>query len=208
MQKIVVFQQNGSGEGKIEGIRKHGRDIDISRVYSIDEALPPVIDDAEEYLPESLDADLVLDFLKHPDLSYELAKICGKLNIPVVSSGKKHQVKGAFTPPTCCGLRKNDRLGEYANQFGSPEFRVTLKDGRVSGVEVLRGASCGATWEAAIGVIGMTPEEAATRIGLEVQFFCRADPAGWDPIYGKSPVHFAGDVHKAGFLKAVNASDD
>jgi hypothetical protein len=44
--------------------------------------------------------------------------------------------------------------------------------------------------------VGLQLEEALIRIGLETQFFCSADPAGWDPIYGKSPVHFAGEIHK------------
>ncbi|MDX2440719.1 MAG: DUF166 family (seleno)protein, partial [Desulfobacterales bacterium] len=46
--------------------------------------------------------------------------------------------------------------------------------------------------------------EAIIRMGLETQFFCTADPAGWDPIYGKSPVHFAGDVHAAALKRAIN----
>jgi len=50
----------------------------------------------------------------------------------------------------------------------------------------------------------MPAEEAVIRMGLETQFFCTADPAGWDPIYGKSPVHFAGDVHAAALKKAIN----
>jgi hypothetical protein len=41
---------------------------------------------------------------------------------------------------------------------------------------------------------------------LEVQFFCSADPANWDPIYGKSPVHFAGHIHDAALKKAIDAS--
>ena len=68
---------------------------------------------------------------------------------------------------------------------------------------VVRGAPCGATWEAALKIIGRPIEEAPTRMGLEVQFFCSADPAGWDPIYGKSPVHFAGNVHSKAFEKAL-----
>ncbi len=70
-------------------------------------------------------------------------------------------------------------------------------------MEVLRGAPCGATWEAAPRVIGLAPDEAAVRIGLEVQYLCVADPANWDPLYGKSPVHFAGTVHQKAFLKAL-----
>jgi hypothetical protein len=46
-------------------------------------------------------------------------------------------------------------------------------------------------------------EEAVVRIGLETQFFCTADPSGWDPIHGKSPVHFAGEIHSRALRKAA-----
>jgi hypothetical protein len=100
MQRIVVFQQNGSGEQKIEGIRRYGRGRFDLRCIHIDQDLPPVIDDASDYLPSDVDADLVLDFLKHPDLSYDLAVICGRRGIPVVASGKKIKVEGTLVPPT------------------------------------------------------------------------------------------------------------
>jgi hypothetical protein len=80
---------------------------------------------------------------------------------------------------------------------------VEIREGRIAGLEVVRGASCGATWEAALRMIGISSEEASSRIGLEVQFCCRADPSAWDPMYGKSPVHFAAEVHRAAFLKAL-----
>ena len=35
------------------------------------------------------------------------------------------------------------------------------------------------------------------------QFFCIADPAGWDPIHGRSPVHFAGKVHDMALARAI-----
>jgi hypothetical protein len=100
MQRIVVFQQNGSGDPKISGILARGKDLCITEVVSIDEILPPIIDDPEEYLPEGIVADLVLDFLKHPDLSHGLAVLCRDRGIPVVASGKKLQERGVFTPPT------------------------------------------------------------------------------------------------------------
>lgn len=100
MQKIVVFQQHGSGERKIAGIRKYGREAIELEVISIDEALPPVIDDGREYLPETIDADLVLDFLKHEDLSDDLVALCHAQSTPVISSGKKLTSKWVLTPPT------------------------------------------------------------------------------------------------------------
>jgi len=84
-----------------------------------------------------------------------------------------------------------------------PEFSVEVVDGKIARIKVLRGAPCGATWEAALRVMDLPAEEAAIRIGLEVQYFCAADPSGWDPIFGKSPVHFAGDVHRNALKKAI-----
>jgi len=100
IQNIIVFQQCGSGERKIRGIRKYGENRFHIEVISMDISLPPVIDYAQEYLPQNIRADLVLDFLKHADLSYELAQVCTSRNIPVVASGKKHRIHGVITPPT------------------------------------------------------------------------------------------------------------
>ena len=99
-QRIVVFQQNGSGESKIAGLRKYGGDQIRVEVASIDEPLPPLLEDSSPYLPGRIEADLVLDFLKHPDLSHDLAALCSQQNIPLIASGKKHDFKGVHIPPT------------------------------------------------------------------------------------------------------------
>ncbi len=100
VQNILVFQQNGSGVKKIEGVRQYGNNCFSLEIISIDAQLPTVIDDTKEYIPRNIEADLVLDYLKHPDLSYDLAVVCRDKKIPVVASGKKFRVKGVFTPPT------------------------------------------------------------------------------------------------------------
>ncbi len=99
-QKIIVFQQNGSGESKIEGIVKYGgNQFELKRI-NIDAPLPDILDDTSAYLPPKIDADLVLDFLSHPDLSQDLAHLCDRQGIPMIASGKKIRRKGIFTPPT------------------------------------------------------------------------------------------------------------
>jgi hypothetical protein len=98
--KILIFQQNKSGESKIAGIQKYGGDQFQMEIVSIENNLPPVIDNARQYLPEKIEADLVLDFLQHPDLSYDLAEICSEKKIPLVASGKKHHPNHVITPPT------------------------------------------------------------------------------------------------------------
>ena len=100
VQQIVVFQQNGSALSKIEGIRRFGGAGIALRIISIDELLPAVLDDAADYFPLDLTADLVLDYLKHPDLSDELARLCSSLGLPLIASGKKSRYSGVIIPPT------------------------------------------------------------------------------------------------------------
>jgi len=99
-QRILVFQQNRSGESKIQGIRRFGGDRFHLTTSNIDSPLPPLLDDTEAFLPTAIDADLVLDFLKHPDLSHDLAERCTALAIPLIASGKKLRARGVLTPPT------------------------------------------------------------------------------------------------------------
>jgi len=206
MQKITVFQQNGSALSKIAGIRRFGKERFSLEVIDIEENLPHLIENASEYLPSHIDADLVLDYLKHPDLSTDLSILCKKIGIPIVASGKKITEGDVFTPSTCCMLSQNSSLGEYGELFGAPEISLTIRDGRVDKVDVIRGAPCGATWDAARKIEGLDAQEAKTRYGLEVQFFCTANPAAWDPISGKSPVHIAADIHGAAFKKSLKNS--
>ena len=97
-QIILVCQQNGSGEAKIAGIRQYGGSRFDIKTHDIDAPLPDLIDDTAPYLPERLEADLILDFFKHPDLSTDLARMARQQGVPVVASGKK--IPEALTPPT------------------------------------------------------------------------------------------------------------
>jgi len=96
--RIVIFEEHGSGEKKIQAITEHGKGLKIVRRVNIEEQLPEIVDNPEDYIPEDFTADLVLDFLKHPDLSAHLARVCKMNNIPVIASGKKHA--DAMTPFT------------------------------------------------------------------------------------------------------------
>ncbi len=203
---IVVFQQRGSGEHKIEGVRKFGKGLTVSKIVNIDSFLPDFIDDPEDYIDSDLEADLVLNFLQHPDLLDCLVRLCSEKKIPVVSPGKKCE---GFTPFTCCGLGRDTRLGIYGEQFGFPEYEVRLQGKEtIAEIRVLRGAPCGATWEALQEYVGCRVEDVLTRLPRQVQYFCSADPSGFDPVSGKSPVHYAGYVHIAALKKAIAEAVD
>lgn len=207
-QLIWVYQQNRNALGKIKAIEQYSpKEIEL-KIVTVDDDLPPVIDDGDPYLPDPLGADLVLDHLKHPDLSHFLAEKCRRLKIPVVASGKKPPLAEALTPRTCCALTQQKGLGPYGQQYGQPEYRVVVEKGLIKAVETLRGAPCGATWDAAQRIIGLPVEDAKVRVGLETQFFCVADPSSWDPITGKSPVHIAADLHKAALVTALKKAGE
>jgi len=199
--RIVVFEQNGSGQFKIKGIREYGCNIVITDIFAVETSLPTFVDEPERYITDRFSADLVLDFLKHPDLSHYLAELCSRQGIPVVASGKK--IPDAITPFTCCGLGRYRRLGAYGEQFGLPELNIVVKAGRIEQIEVRRGAPCGVTWQVVKRIIGRPVAEAAYTMAREVQYLCAADPSKFDPLSGKSSLHYAGDVHAAAVKKAL-----
>jgi hypothetical protein len=202
-ERILVLEQNKSGQSKIQGILERAApDFSISR-YEITTSLPPILDETALYLPTALEADLVLDYLKHPDLSLDVARTCREKGIPVVASGRRMLQDWAWTPPVCCALPKSARCGLYSRMFGYPEFEVTLAGDSIRDIVVKRGAPCGATWKSVAELRGTPCREAIEKVGLRVQFACTADPAGWDPIKGKSPVHLAADIHSAALRLAV-----
>ncbi len=204
-QQIIVFQQAGAARYKIAGIETFGRNLEIAGIYDIPEVLSEIIDEPHEYISRDFQGDLVLNFMKHPDLSEYLVHLCNEKGIPVIASGQ--HVTGAITPFTCCGLGRLPELGAYAECFGVPELDVEVEAGCISSVQVRRGASCGATWEVAEKIIGMEVEKALSAIGCKVQHICGADPSGFDPVSGRSPLHFAGDVHIAALRKALGRKD-
>jgi hypothetical protein len=84
-----------------------------------------------------------------------------------------------------------------------PEYSVEVLDDRIASIEVKRGAPCGATWDVLARVIGLPLDEAVSTLAREVQYICYADPSSFDPISGKSPLHYAGEVHAAALRKAL-----
>lgn len=201
---ISIFQQTGIGEKKIQGLHTYGKDINIAEIITLPLDVPDFIEDPEEYFTREIKGNLVLSFLKHPDLTDHLVSICNRLSIPIVASGSRN-IQGAFSPMTCCGLPVTDKLGTYGVQFGVPELTISLASNNtiISGITVTRGASCGATWLVLPKLIGQTKEKALEIIAREVQYHCQADPSAFDPVSGHSPLHFAGDLHTRALRKAI-----
>lgn len=202
MDAIVVFQQAGSGEAKIKGIRQYGSNLFITRVFDLPAGLPEFIDDPAPFFPDDFQADLAISFLAHPDLLDYLADRCLEKQIPLIASGKKNSK--AITPVTCCSLGRLPGLGRYGKLFGIPEYEVTLRDNKIVALQVVRGASCGASWEVTKKIIGLTVDEARECFAREIQYLCPTDPSNFDPVSGKSALHIAGNVHVKALEKALH----
>ncbi len=80
---------------------------------------------------------------------------------------------------------------------------MELTDDIITKITIVRGAPCAATWESALKMIGLNVDDAIIKIGIETQYFCTADPSNWDPIYQKSPVHLAGEIHSKALKTAI-----
>jgi hypothetical protein len=200
--RLAVFEQDGSGDYKIAGIEVYGGEgLEIVHVVNIEGPLPEIIDEPEEYLDSGFQADVVLDFLRHPDLSDYLVALCRDRGLPVISAGKR--IEGAICPFTCCGLGRSKGLGAYGRRFGLPRYVLEVRRGRIAEMEAIRGASCGATWQVIPRMIGTPIDEAVAKIGREVQFACLTDPSAFDPVTGKSALHFAGEVHQKALEQAI-----
>jgi len=203
----------------LETIRKH-TDFQVVSV-EVPEVLPDFIEDPEEFVkdlnldPKIFQADLLILYTLHPDLTPEIVRMAGEMGVKAAiipggigragSIGELEKIADKYgihieVDEICCTLEKCGipEVDEFAKKLGRPELEVQTKDGRISRVNVLRGSPCGATWHAAEGVVGKSVAEAPSMTGLFCQQYpCRAvrgTPGG---------IHTSGDLHKDAMEKAL-----
>jgi hypothetical protein len=216
---VGVVRRGKYGERLIETIKKH-TDFQVVSV-EVPQILPGFIEDPEEFVkelnldPRIFDADLLILYTFHPDLTPEIVRIAGARGVKaaIVPGGigragsidelemiaEKYGIH-IEVDEICCTLEECGvpAVDEFAKKLGKPELEVSAKDGRISSVKVLRGSPCGATWHSAEGLIGKTVEEAPSMAGLFCQQYpCRAvrgTPGG---------IHTSGDLHKDAMERAL-----
>jgi len=203
----------------LETIRKH-TDFQVVSV-EVPEVLPDFIEDPEEFVkdlnldPKIFQADLLILYTLHPDLTPEIVRMAGEMGVKAAiipggigragSIGELEKIADKYgihieVDEICCTLEKCGipEVDEFAKKLGRPELEVQTKDGRISRVNVLRGSPCGATWHAAEGVVGKSVAEAPSMTGLFCQQYpCRAvrgTPGG---------IHTSGDLHKDAMERAL-----
>jgi len=182
--------------------------------YQLPRSLPPVLDDAAEYLPAELGAgDVIIAIDIHPELLLEIPNMVGggsvkALIAPIedpnwIKPGLQRQVtqacaandmESAFPKPFCALVPNTPTIEEFCEEFGVgvPTFRLELENGVVTAVEVLRGAPCGMTDSVAEKLLGRCADDSLPEKAGEFHhtYPCLSsmvlDPATGDTIMHKS----------------------
>jgi len=180
--------------------------------YQVPRSLPPVLDDAAEYLPAELGAgDVIIAINIHPELLLEIPNMVGggtarALIAPIedpswVKPGLQRQVtqvcaandmESAFPKPFCSLEPNTPAIQEFCDQFmvGVPAFEIRIPEGRGAEVEMLRGSPCGLTFFVAEQLVGLPaddslPEKAGQ---LHHAYPCLAS-MNLDPQTGETIMH-------------------
>ena len=189
------------------------------KVAAVPEALPLIIEDTGPVVEDLaggsvFDCDLLITYSLHPDLTTGIVEEASKRGVKtiIIPGGTRlcdvsrvEQIAGEngvhlVIDEICCALESSDDpvMKELTAYIGKPDLAVTVEDGLVTSVRVLRGAPCGSTWHAAERIVGLSVNEAASRAGLYVQQYpCRA-------VRGrKNGIHASAMLHKEAVEKAL-----
>jgi hypothetical protein len=170
-------------------------------------ALPVVLDDPKAHLPDALpQADLLLVLTESAgltDLSTDVAQLCGAQAaiVPVdrrswAPPGLLRQVRqrlkamgveGVFPMPFCSLVpreRQHPLIQAFAQRYGRPELTCTVRDGHISGCEILRETPCGNTRYIAEHLVGVPVEKAAEHAGLLHHYYPCWGGMEADPVHG------------------------
>lgn len=191
--KILIFSDGKYGDRAYIHIKKVFPDTEFIQLPEYDAT--EIIDEVE-FPPDTLNAiesaDLLINYHRHPDISFEIASFKKPL-IQAIYSGEGflQQLRNEFgpqilMPASMCALdlrefsdSKNQSTQvfyQFAQAFGSPSYEVELVPGSdiLKEVKVIRQSPCGSTIESIAMLRGkaVTPEN-LNAFALNVRNECR-----------------------------------
>jgi hypothetical protein len=225
--RVLTLYTNFYGQRFAEHLSKRSPDTWKNLSYLFTRRLPAVIDDPEEQLPEDLPAADLLVYVgqdrRLAELVPDLAKRCGVAEVIAAvdarayfPTGLANQVKlrlkrsgvPAVFPAPFCSLEESMCEGaltrEFAGRFGRAHVNVTVLNGRIKEVEVVRGSACGSTLYVAERLPGNTVAECVEHAGLYFHAHPCMASMEMDREIGDTILHVAGHLVK----NAVQAALD
>jgi len=220
MTVIGVITRGKYGHRLIETIKEHS-DFSVVTV-DLPEFVPMFIEEPDEFL-EALDfdrrvfsAEIVITYSLHPDLTSSIARLAAeagvrslivpggssRASIPELKKISEASGMDIEVDEICCTLEPNAFNRPFTDIFGSPLLKVRTKDGKISEVDVLKGAPCGSTWHMAKEIVGIPVKDAPPKAGLLIQHYpCKASRGD------QGGIHESGELHKQAFIKALESKD-
>jgi hypothetical protein len=216
MASIGIIRRGKYGERLVETIRAHSS-LDV-RVTDIPVSLPEFIDEPEEFLAsldldESVfDAEILITYSLHPDLTPAIVRRAaqgGAKSVIIPGGPGKAPLDELMrvaieyeihidVDEICCAIGEHSSNLPFTAGFGTPELEVSVSEGKIDRVHVLKGAPCGSTWYMAAGIAGTPVAEAPAKAGLLIQQYpCRAVRGG------EGGIHRSAELHKNAMEEAL-----
>jgi len=195
---------------------------------AVPSVMPQYLDDPADYLPEKLPAhDVLIAINVHEEILLELPRLVGQAGGQAIVVPRENPdwtspwvrdelakrcsaggLEAVFPKPFCSlapdpGHPVVNRMIEDL-KIGRPKVKITVADGVITGVEVLRSAPCGDTYYVAKNLPGKPAAEAETwAFKYWASYPCLGGMA-FDPEYNDMLQHVAGHI----LLEAVREGLD
>ena len=189
MLKVVIATDGPYGERAFENIKKDF-DTEFVELEQPASMFMDEIDIPADALAKIKDANILITYTQHPDLTLDLVDMVNKdVDYLIVAAWKgegfKNQLEryGNVTCPyIMCELEENGNevFDEFTSKIGKPKVDIKIEDGKIVDVSVVRSSPCGSTSFVANYISdnylnSNNLENIPTEAGLKLQHYpCRA----------------------------------
>ena len=226
--RILAVIQGTYGKRVVGTLRSHGPPDWEIHTWVAPSLFPPIIEEPEEFLPESmLQSDLLLSLGENagvaeliPGLA-QLSKVKAVVapvdNREWLPAGLKNQLREelefsgvncVFPSPFCClseKMSENEYIRTFAKYFGNPKFTISCNHGKIANISIKREAPCGATRFIAEKLTGVRSGEAELKAGLFHHYYPCLASGKIDGGFKDSLLHQSADMTQRTVGRAVIA---
>ncbi|MBL7061939.1 MAG: hypothetical protein ISS54_04310 [Dehalococcoidia bacterium] len=224
--RVLIAIQGHYGQRMVDNIKQHcPADWEVN-CHTFPPNLPPIVDDADEFLPRELPAaDLLISLGEHPGVAQMIPDMVQRTGAKAVIAPADNRVwlppglamqiqrklgsvgvDMVYPVPFCTLTEKdsqNPYIREFARYFGRPEVEVDFDRDHINKVTVIREAPCGSTRYVADGLIGIWDRDAVEKAGLlHHQYPCLATMV-MDQEFEDTLMHRAGLMTKLAVEKGM-----
>lgn len=154
MLKVVIATDGPYGERAFENIKKDF-DTEFVELEQPASMFMDEIDIPADILAKIKDANILITYTQHPDLTLDLVDMVNKVVDYIIvaawrGEGFKNQLEryeNVTCPYIMCELEENGNevFDEFTSKIGKPKVDIKLEDGKIVDVNVVRSSPCGST---------------------------------------------------------------